>query len=64
MIYSYDFTNKIINISEEERRRMCVDLHAGLCQLLTAARLRCAVLGGMPRSEAEKADLSARAAQR
>lgn len=48
---------EIINISEEERRRMSVDLHDGLCQLLTAARLRCAVLGGMPRSEAEKAEL-------
>jgi len=48
---------EIINISEEERRRMSVDLHDGLCQLLTAARLRCAILGGMPRSEAQKAEL-------
>ena len=48
---------EIINISEEERRRMSVDLHDGLCQLLTAARLRCAVLGGMPRPQAELAEL-------
>jgi len=49
---------EIINISEEERRRMSVDLHDGLCQLLTAARLRCAVLGGMPRSSSEKSELN------
>ena len=49
---------EIINISEEERRRMSVDLHDGLCQLLTAARLRCAILGGMPRSEPGKAELA------
>ncbi len=49
---------EVINISEEERRRMSVDLHDGLCQLLTAARLRCAVLTGMPRSAAEKEDLA------
>lgn len=49
---------EIINISEEERRRMSVDLHDGLCQLLTAARLRCAVLSGMPRTPAESTELA------
>lgn len=34
----------VLNISDEERRRMSLNLHDGICQLLTAARLRCSVL--------------------
>lgn len=49
---------KLVNISEDERRRMSVDLHDGLCQLLTAARLRCSVLMAMPRPEGAKSELS------
>ncbi|MBI9081942.1 MAG: hypothetical protein JEY79_19650 [Pseudodesulfovibrio sp.] len=35
---------EIVNISDEERRSMSQDLHDGLCQQLTGARLRCAAL--------------------
>lgn len=35
---------EIINISEDERRRVSIDLHDGLCQLLAAARLRCSAI--------------------
>ncbi|MBU1003154.1 MAG: histidine kinase [Proteobacteria bacterium] len=48
---------EIINISEEERRRISVDLHDGLCQLLTAARLRCSVLLRMDQTEGRNAEL-------
>jgi signal transduction histidine kinase len=48
---------ELVDISEEERRRMSVNLHDGLCQLLTAARLRCSVLLGMARPESEKGEL-------
>ncbi|WP_243439167.1 sensor histidine kinase [Fundidesulfovibrio soli] len=35
---------RVVDISEEERRRLSHDLHDGLCQQLTGARLRCEVL--------------------
>ena len=35
---------EIANVSEKERRFLSHSLHDGLCQYLTAARLRCAVL--------------------
>ena len=35
---------RIVDISEDERRRLSHDLHDGLCQQLTGARLRCEVL--------------------
>lgn len=35
---------EIVMISEEERRSISHDLHDGLCQQLTGARLRCSVL--------------------
>ena len=35
---------EIVNASENERRCLGLDLHDGLCQELTAARLRCTVL--------------------
>ncbi|WP_300160882.1 sensor histidine kinase [Solidesulfovibrio sp.] len=35
---------EIVNVSEEERRRLSHDLHDGLCQQLSGARLRCSAL--------------------
>ncbi|WP_246287702.1 sensor histidine kinase [Desulfolutivibrio sulfoxidireducens] len=39
---------EIVNVSEEERRRVSHDLHDGLCQQLAGARLRCAALERRP----------------
>lgn len=39
---------EIVQTSEAERRRLSYALHDGLCQLLTAARLRCSALGPSP----------------
>jgi signal transduction histidine kinase len=47
---------QIVTISEEERRRISLELHDGLCQGLTAARLRCDALspgGGKKGAEDE-----------
>ncbi|OGR37205.1 MAG: histidine kinase, partial [Desulfovibrionales bacterium GWA2_65_9] len=48
---------EIISISEDERRRMSQDLHDGLCQLLTAARLRCAALAHLKQGLGEAKEL-------
>lgn len=39
---------EIVNVSENERRCLSHDLHDGLCQQLTAARLHCSVLERKP----------------
>lgn len=47
---------QIVTVSEEERRRISLELHDGLCQGLTAARLRCDALsprGGQKGAEGE-----------
>jgi signal transduction histidine kinase len=53
---------EIVNVSEEERRHISHDLHDGLCQQLTGARLRCSVLerklAGSGEGMAELAQLS------
>jgi len=49
---------EIVNVSEEERRRISQDLHDGVCQLLTSARLHLsAVRRRIFRSDAEYTDL-------
>ena len=45
---------EIVNISEEERRKVSVDLHDGICQQLTGAKLRCAALLHMLQGEDEE----------
>ncbi|MGE4556758.1 MAG: 7TM diverse intracellular signaling domain-containing protein [Desulfovibrionaceae bacterium] len=53
---------EIINVSEEERRRISHDLHDGLCQRLGGIRLRCGVLEMSPQDDpamaAEIAEIS------
>jgi signal transduction histidine kinase len=44
MIERTKLAGEIVNVSEDERRRLSHDLHDGLCQQLTGARLRCLVL--------------------
>ena len=39
---------EIVNVSEEERRRLSHDLHDGLCQQLAGTRMRCAALARRP----------------
>lgn len=46
---------EIVQVSEEERRRISHELHDGLCQLLTGARLRCSVLERKVRKEGDEA---------
>jgi signal transduction histidine kinase len=42
---------EIVNVSEEERRRLSHDLHDGLCQQLVGTRVRCATLARRPIAE-------------
>lgn len=51
---------EIVNVAENERRCLGHDLHDGLCQQLTAARLRCFAMESAPADSAQaKADLAA-----
>lgn len=45
---------EVVNISEEERRRISIDIHDGLCQQLTGACLRCAALSELESVAGEK----------
>lgn len=46
---------EIVNVSEEERRRLSHDLHDGLCQQLAGVRIRCAALARRPITEQDAA---------
>jgi signal transduction histidine kinase len=48
---------EIVKTSEDERRRISQDLHDGLCQLLTAARLRCATLSRISQKQGIRLEL-------
>ncbi len=51
---------EIINVSEEERRRLSHDLHDGLCQQLAGVRMRCAALARGPvADQAVEAEIAA-----
>ena len=47
--------HEVVTVSEEERRRISHELHDGLCQQLTAARLQCAGLASR-RPEADRGE--------
>jgi len=47
---------EVISISEEERRRLSHELHDGLCQQLTGARLQCSLLESMEFRDHRKLD--------
>ncbi|PKN07955.1 MAG: histidine kinase [Deltaproteobacteria bacterium HGW-Deltaproteobacteria-8] len=57
MIERNRLEREVISISEGERRRMSQDLHDGLCQLLTAARLRCAAIAHIRKGKAGAMEL-------
>jgi signal transduction histidine kinase len=48
--------SEIVTVTEEERRRLSHDLHDGLCQQLSGARLRCSALSRRVMSEQSMAE--------